>query len=107
MNNIDKLTNHAQLSEKALERYLVEQVESLGYLCLKYSNPHAVGYPDRMILLPGARVVWVELKSAGAQLKAVQRIRHGELLTLGHLVFTCDSREKIDRLIKRITNAGF
>lgn len=98
---IDRIANHAHTSEKALERYLVERVKSLGGVCLKYSNPGMVGYPDRICLLPGGRVLWVELKSKGEKPTAIQLIRHSQMSAIGHSVHVCDSRESIEQMLKK------
>ncbi len=100
--SIENLTHHADVSEKAIERYLVEQAKQNGLLCLKYSNPNMVGYPDRLLVLPGGGVVWVELKSKGRKPAKIQQIRIAELIGMGHLVKVIDNKADIDELIKTI-----
>lgn len=100
--SIENLTHHADVSEKAIERYLVEQAKQNGLLCLKYSNPNMVGYPDRLLVLPGGGVVWVELKSKGRKPTKIQQIRIAELIGIGHLVKVIDNKADIDELIKTI-----
>lgn len=100
--SIENLTHHADVSEKAIERYLVEQAKQNGLLCLKYSNPNKVGYPDRLLVLPGGGVVWVELKSKGRKPTKIQQIRIAELIGMGHLVKVIDNKADIDELIKTI-----
>lgn len=100
--SIENLTHHADVSEKAIERYLVEQAKQNGLLCLKYSNPNIVGYPDRLLVLPGGGVVWVELKSKGRKPTKIQQIRIAELIGMGHLVKVIDNKADIDELIKTI-----
>lgn len=100
--SIENLTHHADVSEKAIERYLVEQAKQNGLLCLKYSNPNMVGYPDRLLVLPGGGVVWVELKSKGRKPTKIQQIRIAELIGMGHLVKVIDNKADIDGLIKTI-----
>ncbi|MBP3514391.1 MAG: VRR-NUC domain-containing protein [Elusimicrobiaceae bacterium] len=96
------IADHAEVSEKAIERHLVEQAKQNGLLCLKYSNPNMVGYPDRLLVLPGGGVVWVELKSKGRKPTKIQQIRMGELTGMGHLVEVIDNKVDIDKLIKTI-----
>lgn len=48
--------------EKDVERKLVKMIESHGGLCLKWVCPGHSGVPDRICLLPGGGVVFVELK---------------------------------------------
>lgn len=100
--SIEHLTHHADVSEKAIERYLVEQAKQNGLLCLKYSNPNMVGYPDRLLVLPGGSVIWVELKSKGRKPTKIQQIRMSELTGMGHLVEVIDNKADIDKLIKTI-----
>jgi len=98
--SIENLTHHADVSEKAIERYLVEQAKQNGLLCLKYSNPNMVGYPDRLLVLPGGDVIWVELKSKGRKPTKIQQIRMAELNGMGHLVRVIDNKADIDELVK-------
>lgn len=101
--SIENLTRHADVSEKAIERYLVEQAKLHGMLCLKYSNPNMVGYPDRLLVLPGGGVAWVELKSKGRKPTRIQQMRIAELTGMGHLVRVIDNKHAIDELINDIT----
>lgn len=49
--------------ELSIEEYLRHWIEdSLGGLCLKLKWLGGVGFPDRVILLPGGHVIFVELK---------------------------------------------
>ena len=98
--SIDNIVNHAEVSEKAIERYLADCVKELGGVCLKYSNPGMVGYPDRICLLPGGVTVWVELTSKGEQLKAIQKVRICQMVKIGHAVHVCDSKEAIDKVLE-------
>lgn len=94
------ITRHSEVSEKEIEKYLVRRCKEAGIPCLKYSNPGMVGYPDRLVVLPSATVVWVELKSLGRRPSKIQRCRIAELERMGHRVFVADSRSGIDELIK-------
>lgn len=99
-NNVKNLVEHAEVSEKAIERYLAEVIEGMGGLCLKYSNPNMVGYPDRICLLPDGVTLWFELKSNGETLTAIQRIRIYKMRELGHVVFVCGSKKAIDESLE-------
>lgn len=100
MKTIDKLINHSEVSEKAIERYLVERIKDLGGVCLKYSNPNRIGYPDRVCLLPWGVAIWVELKSKGQTLRTIQKQRILEMSKIGHIVHVCDSKEAVDRTLE-------
>ncbi len=96
---IKNIVHHAEVSEKAIEKYLVERCREAGLLCLKYSNPNAVGYPDRLVCLPEGKIVWVELKSKGKKPTKLQQIRHKELQDHGQDVYVIDSKPEVDRLV--------
>jgi hypothetical protein len=97
---IDNIKEHAEVSEKAIEKYLCRRVSSLGGICLKYSNPGVAGYPDRVALLPGGRSIWFELKSAGRTTSTLQDIRIAQLERIGHTVYVVDSKEKINGILE-------
>lgn len=48
--------------EKEIEAKLTAAVKRRGGLCLKWTCPGWAGVPDRIALLPGGKVVFVELK---------------------------------------------
>ena len=48
--------------EAAIERKLVELVERQGGYCPKWTSPGNAGVPDRICLLPGGVIIFVELK---------------------------------------------
>lgn len=97
--SIENITRHSEESEKAIERYLVAYTEALGGVCLKYSNPGMTGYPDRLVVLPQGRTVWVELKSKGRKVTKLQALRIDKLLSLGHRVGVCDSKKGVEDLL--------
>lgn len=100
--SIENITHHADVSEKSIERYLAELAKQNGLLCLKYSNPNMVGYPDRLLVLPGGNVIWVDLKSKGRKPTRIQHMRIAELTGMRHLVKVIDNKADIDELIKSI-----
>lgn len=102
MERIDDIANHSLVSEKAIERYLVDEVEKRGGLCLKYDNPYMVGFPDRLVILPGYPLVWVEVKSKGKKPRPIQEKRHAALRNLGQRVYVVDSREGVTAIINGI-----
>lgn len=98
--NIANIVKHAAVSEKMIERYLCDSVKQMGGVCLKYSNAGMVGYPDRICLLSGGVVFWVELKSKDGRLNEVQKIRIRQLRSMGHTVNVCRSKEDVDEVLE-------
>lgn len=100
--NIEKIVHHSEVSEKAIEGYLVKKIKEQGLVCLKYNNPFLAGFPDRLIILPCGGVVWVELKSKAAKPRKIQQERIAYLERCGHLVRVIDSKQGVDDLLNDI-----
>jgi len=73
----------AKISEKAVERKLVEGVQWLGGIAYKWISPGHVGVPDRIVLLPHGRLVFVELKADDGGPSVPQRAVTARLARLG------------------------
>ncbi|MEG1158770.1 MAG: VRR-NUC domain-containing protein [Acidaminococcaceae bacterium] len=99
---IENIVRHAEVSEKAIERYLGNVVKKLGGVCLKYSNAGAVGYPDRVALMPQGVSLWFELKSKGRKPEKIQQIRIGQLESLGHAVYVADGKQSINNAFRKL-----
>jgi len=86
-------------SEKILEKYLVSEVKSLGGWAVKLLSGLVTGLPDRLILLPGGVVAFVEVKTTGKKSSAIQQVRHKQLRALDFRVEVLDSKEGINNFI--------
>lgn len=69
--------------EAEIEAALRRCVERLGGLCLKWTCPGHSGVPDRIVLLPGGLVYFVELKRPSGRLRPLQKWWRDRLLGLG------------------------
>lgn len=87
------------MEESKIERYLKSQVEKIGGKAYKWNPTGVVGVPDRMVLLPGGKVIFVELKAPGEKLRKIQEYRSKQLRELGFQVECLDTVEKIDELL--------
>lgn len=88
--------------EKDIEKALVKKVKALGGLCIKFISPSMMGIPDRIVLLPKAKLGFVELKRPGGKARPIQIKRIKDLKKLGFKVFVLDEKENIDEVIKAI-----
>jgi hypothetical protein len=60
--------------EKDIEAYFCRRVEAMGGHAFKWVCPGNRGVTDRIVLLPGGAVWFVELKQPGGRLSALQRL---------------------------------
>ena len=79
--------------EKQIEAALCRRVRELGGLCEKFTSPARRAVPDRLVTLPGGRVVFVELKAPGKGATKQQQADHDRRRALGCEVLVIDSLE--------------
>lgn len=89
-------TRDNRSSEKWLERMLADAVTARGGVAIKLTSPAASGLPDRLVLWPGGRAEFVELKSSGCRLRPLQRLVHDTLERMGFRCATIDNEEKLN-----------
>lgn len=89
--------------ERDVEQGLRRMVEQQGGLCLKWICPGWSGVPDRIILLPGARILFVETKRPnGGRASKLQRWWADRLHALGFEHYWVHTKDDIHALRKRI-----
>ena len=94
------------MREKVIERELVRAVKAVGGMCPKLISPGTDGMPDRMVLLPEARIGFVEVKAPGQKPRPLQERRHAQLRDLGFIVFVLDDPEQISEIIAEVKENG-
>jgi len=82
--------------ERRIEQRLVERAKAAGGMAIKWVAPGLSGVPDRIVILPGGRVIFVELKAPGQRPTALQSRIHEMLARLGADVRVVDSLEGAD-----------
>ena len=88
--------------EKTIEQALTKAVKSYGGIAVKLVSPGFAGMPDRLVLLPGGRLGFVEVKAPGRKPRAIQEVRHKQFRQLGFKVYVLDSKEQIGGIIDDI-----
>ena len=61
------------MREKQVEAKLVRAVREAGGMCPKLVSPGLAGMPDRLLLLPGCRIGFVEVKAPGERPRTLTR----------------------------------
>lgn len=85
--------------EQPVEDHLTLRVNGLGGMAIKL-HPTISGLPDRLVLLPKARIYFVELKKPkGGIVSVVQAAIKKRLEMLGFTVLILNTKEKIDEHI--------
>jgi hypothetical protein len=87
------------MREKNIEKKLVMAVKEHGGLCPKLVSPGMDGMPDRMVLLPGECIIFVEVKAPGKKPRPIQALRHRQLTELGFEVEVLDDPEQIPEIL--------
>ncbi len=90
--------------ERILERKFATAVKAAGGLALKFTSPGCAGMPDRLVLMPGGKTGFVEVKSPGCIPRPLQIARHGLLRRLGFKVFVLDDTKQINDILEDIRN---
>lgn len=86
--------------EASIEEYLRVRVDELNGVCIKLPPVGVRGIPDRLVILPQGRVVFVELKRpSGGVISALQHWWQKRLLALGCEHHFVKTRAEVDALI--------
>ncbi|MDC7248452.1 MAG: VRR-NUC domain-containing protein [Sphaerochaetaceae bacterium] len=88
--------------ERDIEKQLVVETKRMKGLALKFTSPGFVGVPDRLILLPGGKLAFVEVKKECEKPRAIQISRHKLLRKLGFKVYVLDSKKQIKEILNEI-----
>ena len=59
--------------ERDIEKWLGGQMKKLGCLYYKFVSPMNPGVPDRIVITPGGRTIYVELKTEIGRLSNIQK----------------------------------
>lgn len=93
------------MREKTIEQELRTTVKGMGGTALKFISPGMSGVPDRLVLLPGKRLAFVEVKAPGMQLRPLQVKRKRQLEALGFSVYCIDHPDQIGGVLNEIRSS--
>lgn len=89
------------LTERDIERYLVRRTIEHGGVAYKWVSPGRVGVADRIVLLPGGKVWFVELKTVKGRLSPWQKLFAAEMRRMGMNYIVIRSKEDVDDFINQ------
>ena len=91
-------------SEREIEAYLAKSVKNKKGLCMKWTSPGNAGVPDRIVIVPGGYIYFVELKAEGKRenLSPLQKNFIQKLKNLNCDVSVIASFQEVDEFIEEV-----
>lgn len=90
------------MTEKQIEKRIVALAKEAGGIAYKFISPGNAGVPDRIVIIPGARPVFVEIKVQSGKLTALQRRQIERLEKLGQPVMVIQGEKDLTVFEQRI-----
>lgn len=90
--------------EKQIEKYLRLRVEERGGVCMKFVSPGQDGVPDRIVVMPGGRVYFVELKTKTGKLSRIQKYQLKRLTDLDQICSVVYGKEGVKAFLEDVDN---
>ena len=93
------------MRESRIESRLVRMVRDRGGLCYKFVSPGNPGVPDRIVITPAGRTVYVELKTEVGRLAAIQKWQQDEMRKRGADVRTLKGLDQVKAFVEEVFSA--
>jgi len=93
------------MGERDTEQKLVKAARAMRGIAPKFVSPGCDGMPDRIVLLPGGKIAFVEAKAPGRRPRPLQLRRHEALRRLGFKVYVLDDASQIGVILHAIQTA--
>src|SRR5699024_2212097 len=92
----------SRVRESKVEEKLRIEAKRRGGWAVKFVSPGLDGVPDRLVLFPGGRLAFVEVKAPGKKMGPLQEFRARQPRALGFRVYCFDCIEKIGGILDEI-----
>lgn len=92
--------------EKDIERYVRREIERMGGRVLKWVCPGCDGVPDRIVLMPGGRIWFIEFKTDAGRPAPLQVWWQKELKGLGFNAFIIRGRGAAETFVEMVRRGG-
>ena len=93
------------MRESVIEARLRDGVKAMGGICWKFVSPGTTGVPDRLIILPGGKMIFVELKADTGRTSDIQKHRIAELRNLGADVRVLKGLPQVKAFLEEVMEA--
>lgn len=94
-----------KMTEKNLESKLRAEIKNLGGVAYKFLSPGNSGVPDRIILLPGGKIIFAELKTDEGKLSKLQELQITRIKNLGFDARVVRGLAGVEELLDEIRTA--
>ena len=102
---VDISFERIKMLEKEVEKFLVREVKKIGGVSFKFISPGNAGVPDRIVILPTGKVVFVELKTDKGKLTKLQEVQIKKISDLGADARVLRGVEGVKEFINEIQSA--
>lgn len=90
------------MKESQIERYLARKVQEHGGLCFKFVSPGNPGVPDRIVITPAGKTIYVELKTEIGRLAKIQRWQRSEMEKRGVDIRVLFGMEAVKEFLREV-----
>lgn len=90
------------MRESSIESYLVRGVKERGGLCYKFVSPGNPGAPDRIVITPSGRIIFVELKTEVGRLAKIQKWQRREMEKRGADVRVLYGMDEVKEFLREV-----
>lgn len=93
---------YSKIIEADAESFLLQSVKALKGLCFKLKFLGVMGAPDRLVLMPGGRFFFVELKQSTGELEPSQAVLFPRLEKRGFKVHVLYGIEQVKEFVEKV-----
>ena len=94
------------MNEKQVEQHFKWAVETLGGKTYKFVSPGVKGVADRIVCMPNGTTHFVELKTKGGRLSALQLIFAADMARLDQNYACLWNKDQIDDYLQTISRTS-
>jgi len=91
-----------EMTESQIETRMARMVKERGGLCYKFTSPNNPGVPDRIVITPDGRTVYVELKTIIGRLARIQEWQISEMRKRGADVRVLKGWEDVKSFVEEV-----